>query len=967
MPCRLEVTLKENISDITGQQLKERATALGIKLDAVHFIECYNIDAELTEEELKLLGREVFTDRITQDFFYNKPAFEYAWRIEIGLLPGVTDNVGKSASAAIADAIGKNVNVYYSRMYALIGSVDEKSCEKVAEMLHNKLIERCIIHLPLRQTTPYLPKVDLKEEPKVERISLRISKARLEQLIRERLLALSVKEFKIIRSYLRSPRILAARKKVGLDTRITDVELEAIAQTWSEHCKHKIFNAMIAYYDENGEKHPIDSLFKTFIAGATNSIHKPYIVSVFSDNGGIIKFNHEWDIAVKVETHNAPSALDPYGGALTGILGVQRDVLGTGIGAMPIANMDMLCFGPLDTEEVPTGVLHPKRIFDGVVKGIEHGGNKMGIPTVNGSITFDDCFIARPLVYCGTVGIMPAAIEERKTSEKRIEPGWLAVMVGGRIGKDGIHGATFSSQQLESGTPQSVVQIGDPITQKKMLDFVLEARDRMLYEAITDNGAGGLSSSIGELAKLSGGCEIWLDACPLKYPGLQPWEILLSESQERMTLAVRPEKLDALFALAKKHDVECTVVGKFTNSRYFHVLYRGETVAYLSMRFLHEGMPQLKLTARWERRIFKEPKITETDLGGILCRLLETPNIASKEFVIRQYDHEVKGQSVVKPLMRGPNDGAVIKPLFNSDEGLVIAHGICPKYIQDTHTMAALAFDEAVRNAIAAGAEFGYLAALDNFCWPDPVKCEKTPDGEYKLAQLVRSCTSIYNCALAYSIPFISGKDSMKNDYYTHDGKYSIHPTLLITIIGKLHNIDRAMTVDFKQPGDIIYVLGVTRDEMGSSEYYRLFGGIGNNPPKVRLEENRLLYSALSKAITDGIPASVHDVSDGGLAVALAECTFGCLLGAEIDIDALPRETEKEDVLFFSESAGRFIVSVPKERTDAFEDAMKGTAFAAVGRVRGDKRFIIKRGEEVLINEEVGRLKERWQHFSRLL
>lgn len=964
MPRRLEIGIKENISDVVGERVKAKVEKeLGIKLDRCHFIECYNIDAELGDQDMEFLGKEVFVDSVIQEYSYSKTLHEYAWRLEIGFLPGVTDNIGKTASEAIKDALGKELKVYYSRVYAILGNLDEDACQKIGSTLHNGLVERCIIHEPLKSTPPYLPKVKLEEEPRVEKISLRMSKARYELLNKERLLALSPTELRIIYSYLNSDKVLAARKKVGLDGRVTDVELEVLAQTWSEHCKHKIFNALITYH-ENNEKHAINSLFKTFIAGATEKIQKPYIVSVFKDNGGVIKFNHDHDIAVKVETHNAPSALDPYGGALTGVLGVQRDILGTGLGAMPFANMDMLCFGPLNTapENIPKRVIHPKKIFEGVTKGIEHGGNKMGIPTVNGSIIFHDGFIARPLVFCGTVGILPSQIKGRKTSEKIIEPEWLAIMVGGRIGKDGIHGATFSSQQLHSGVPQSVVQIGDPITQKKMLDFILEARDNLLYEAITDNGAGGLSSSIGELARYSGGCEIWLDKCPLKYPGLHPWEILVSESQERMTIAARPENMQELETLAKKHDVEITVVGKFTNSKKFHATYNNTTVAYLGMKFLHEGVPQLKLGARWERREFSEPNISETDPAAILLKLLASPNIASKESVIRQYDHEVKALSAIKPIMVGPSDGAVLAPVYNCKEGIVIAHGICPKYVQDSQDMAALAFDEAVRNAISTGAKFGYLAALDNFSWPDPILSEKNPDGEYKLAQLVRACISLYNSALGYGIPLISGKDSMKNDYHIDGRKFSIPPTLLVTIVGKIDDVNRAMTIDFKNPGDAIYVLGVTKEEFGGSEYYSLFGAVGNKNPKVSLSENANIYRALSNAIEEGLVASAHDISDGGLAVALAECTLGKEISAEIDVSKLIKRTDSEDALLFSESAGRFIVSVREEHAAAFEKIMKDVPCARVGRVRADKRFIIKSGEEIFINESIENIKAAWKN-----
>ena len=959
MKQRLELTVKNSVRDVQGEQLRGSIKeSLGMDLDC-RFIDVYNIEQELPEEEMLAIGREVFSDEVAQNYSIGEPIFRNTWRIEIGMLPGVTDNVGHTASQAIKDKLGKDVTVYYSRMYSVKGA-DEELCERIAGLIHNPLVEKFILHPPGKEPEPYLPVVSIRHEPQTQKISLHMSPQRFKALAKEKLLSLNIDEFQAIKKHFKLAKTIAARKKVGLDNKITDVELEAIAQTWSEHCKHKIFNAMINY-EEEGDSHAINSLFRTFIAGATEQVKKPYIVSIFKDNGGIIKFNHEYDIAVKAETHNAPSALDPYGGALTGVLGVQRDIMGTGLGANPIANIDVLCFGPLDADDVPKGVLHPKVIYDGVVKGVEHGGNKMGIPTVNGSIVFEKEYTCRPLVYCGTIGLMPSRIGDRITSEKKIEPGYLAVMVGGRIGKDGIHGATFSSMHIDSSVPQSVVQIGDPITQKKTLDFLMEARDRRLYEAVTDNGAGGLSSSVGEMAQFSGGCEIYLDRCPLKYSGLDPWEILVSESQERMSMAVPPEHTDKIMELAKSHDVEATVVGKFTDSGKFHVLYKDETVAYLDMKFLHDGLPQMKLKASWKKLLFPEPLIGEFDITDVLLRLLSSPNITTKESVIRRYDHEVKGQSVIKPIMLGPSDAGVIRPLYNSNEGLVISHGICPRYVQDGYVMATMAFDEALRNAIAAGARFGYLACLDNFSWPDPIQSNRTPDGEYKLGTLVRACLGMYDCATHYNVPIISGKDSMKNDYYTGQRKYSIPPTLLVTMVGKLNNIENAMSSEFKVPGDYIYVLGTTKDELGGSEFYRLFNGIGNNPPELDWDEHIPVYKALSSAIEEGVVASAHDVSDGGLAVAFAESALGIGFGAEVDLEDVPAKTGKIEALMFAESSGRFVVSVSPENVKKFEYLMRGTVFKKVGRVRGDRRFLIKKKDEIIVNEPIEKIKQAYE------
>ncbi len=962
MEQRLEITYKDSVRDVAGEQLRNSVKqALGIDVEC-RSVDAYNLSEKLSDEDMLSLASDVFRDEVAQDYSFREPLFRDWWRIEIGFLPGVTDNVGHTASIALSDRIGRQVTVFYSRMYAIKGKFDMPHLQQIAAMLHNPLIEKFNSYQPGEEPAAYLPLVKIPHEPAVQKITLHMSEPRFEALARERMLALTGEEFRAIKKYFKQPEFIEQRKAVGLDNKITDVELEAIAQTWSEHCKHKIFNALITY-EEEGEKHAINSLFRTFIRGATEQVRKPYVVSVFHDNGGIIKFNHEYDIAVKVETHNAPSALDPYGGALTGVLGVQRDILGTGLGANPIANTDVLCFGHLDAgkDDVPPNVLHPRVIYDGVIKGIEHAGNKMGIPTVNGSITFDRSFTCRPLVYCGTIGLMPSAIDGRRTSEKTVRPGYLAVVVGGRVGKDGIHGATFSSMQIDSSVPQSVVQIGDPITQKKTLDFILEARDRRLYEAITDNGAGGLSSSIGEMAQFSGGCRIYLDRCPLKYAGLDPWEILLSESQERMSIAVPPDKLDQLRELAKVHDTELTVVGEFTDSGKFHVLYKDETVAYLDLEFLHEGVPQLKLKAAWKKLLFPEPEIPLHNPGEVLMALLRSPNITTKESVIRRYDHEVKGMSVIKPIMLGPGDGAVIRPLYNSNEGLVISHGICPRYVQDGYAMASLAFDEAVRNAIAAGARFGYLACLDNFSWPDPVVSEKTPDGEQKLGSLVRSCIALYDCATAYGVPIISGKDSMKNDYYDGKNKYSIPPTLLVTVVGKIDHISNSMSSEFRDAGDYLYVVGTTHDELGGSEFYRLFNGIGNNPPVLRQDEHIPVYRAHSDAIAEGAVVSAHDISDGGIAVAFAESALGRLVGAELDLGSISRTTEDPDALLFSESPGRFVVSVHPDRIARFEEIMKGLPCSRAGRVRGDHRFIIRKEDRLLINEEIEKIKQSYE------
>ena len=975
MASRIEVGFKKGIKDALGDSTRKRIVEdLHINVENVRTLDVYTIDADISNEQIKVLGEELFADPVIQEYSHKPLAKDFSWLIEVGFKPGVTDNVGATAKKASEDILKTTIKgVYFSRQYLINGKITKEDADKIAGgLLANTLIERWVIinskdwdkqkdaHLPL-------PIVKGKHKPAVVELDLNTSDKKLKELSTQRLLALNHGEMIALQEYFNTEKTRAQRKDFGL-TLPTDVEIEVLAQTWSEHCKHKIFNSQITYSDDKGSL-VINSLFNTFIKRATKEINKPWLVSVFTDNAGVIKFNDEYNLVMKVETHNTPSALDPYGGAITGIVGVNRDPMGTGIGARLIFNTDVFCFAsPFYDKELPPRLLHPKRIFEGVRRGVEHGGNKSGIPTVNGCIVFDVRYLGKPLVYCGTGGIMPSMINGKPSHLKEIHSGDLIVMTGGRIGKDGIHGATFSSLQLDEDSPVTAVQIGDPITQKKMLDFLLEARDKGLYGSITDNGAGGLSSSVGEMAQLSGGCLIELDKCPLKYPGLDPWEILVSESQERMTLAVSPEKIDEILALAKTRDVEATVIGTFTDSDKFHVKYGDRNVAYLDMEFLHNGLPTMKLNARWIQRKFEEPVLGVVDLTAALKNLLSRLNICSKEYVIRQYDHEVQAGSVIKPLTGdGPSDAAVIRPLLDNMEGVVVANGICPRYGDiDTYHMTACAIDEAVRNHIAVGGSFDHLAGLDNFCWCDPEKSEKTPDGEYKLAQLVRANMALYDYTKAYGVPCISGKDSMKNDYQIGGRKISIPPTVLFSTIGKIEDVRKAVTMDVKHPDDRVYVLGMTKDELGASEYYASLGFIGNDVPRVNASSARKLYIALEKAINSGVVASCHDCSDGGLAVALAESAFSGDLGMTIELTKVPVENiKRSDTILFSESQSRFVVTVTPGNVKRFEALMKGNVFADVGAVTAQLNFSVMDGEKVVLSEGIDVLKDAWQKTLR--
>ena len=988
MAISIEVGVKPHLPDPAGSGCAGRIRAhLGLEVQAARLWRVFTIDAPLSRQEAVRAARELFCDPVVCDWRLSAPHAEgglsatgFDWSLEVGLRPGVTDNEGRTAREALTYLLGRDVGpVYASSRYLLRGRLSSEEVERIAlGLLCNPLIQHYRL-TPLEGRNPeggepYVPRVVSRHRPQVEEFDLERPVGELLKLSAQRLLALDAFEMLVLQGYLRRPEVLSQRAKLGLGPRFTDVELEALAQTWSEHCKHKIFNATITY-EEDGRTETIESLFDTYIRGATARVRaalgsRDFCLSVFRDNAGVVRWTEGWNLAFKVETHNSPSALDPYGGALTGIVGVNRDPFGTGLGCRLIFNTDTFCFAPPDfAGELPPRLLHPRRIYDGVREGVEHGGNKSGIPTVNGSIVFDERYLGKPLVYCGTGGLAPAEVAGRPQHLKRARPGDAIVMCGGRIGKDGIHGATFSSEELHEGSPAAAVQIGDPITQKRMFDFLLLARDRGLYSSITDNGAGGLSSSVGEMAREAGGAELDLTCAPLKYPGLDPWEILLSEAQERMSVAVPQERLAEFLELAARMQVEATELGRFTGSGLFHVLYEGRTVACLELAFLHEGLPVKRLVARWRPPQHEEPAFAPpADLSAELHKLLSRLNICSKESVIRRYDHEVQGGSAVKPLVGsnedGPGDAAVLRPLLESMAGVVVSSGICPRYGDiDTAAMAECALDEAVRNAVAVGADPESLSALDNFCWPDPELSEKCPDGDYKLAQLVRACRALHDVCVAYRVPLISGKDSMKNDYLIAGRRISIPPTLLISVAGRVDDVRRAQTMDFKRAGDVIYVLGMTRPELGGSEYFAARGLVGNRVPRVRAADNHRLYLALHQALERGLVRSAHDCSDGGLAVALAESAFAGGLGAEVDLRLTPHEEiERDDHLLFSESAGRFVVSVAPEHCAEFERVMAGCALDRAGVVRpGGRLEITGLSGRLVISADIFSLKEAWQ------
>ncbi len=1002
--------------------------AVPANVQAVTIGEVYIVDgvANLEPETVE----RAFCDTVCQVIEVDEPVevkpsrsgVRPGWRylIEVAYRPGVTDAVALTAREALELELGGPLPAgavvqTARRYYIACGLLKDHELTAVCEALHNPLVQQATV-LTLsdwgegaRPPARYPTAGDdhTAGAGSVERYDLAaMNPGALAELSRRRLLALSGAELEACAEYYRRPEVRAEREAAGCPAEATDCELEMVAQTWSEHCKHKIFAAEIDYHDDEAagggvsENRPqrIDGLFDTYIKATTELLGagRDDLLSVFHDNSGVVAFDDRHVLCFKAETHNSPSALDPYGGAITGIVGVNRDIIGTGRGARPIFNTNVLCFGEPDTPagRIPAGLMHPRRILAGVHAGIVDGGNQSGIPTVAGAFVFDESFTGKPLVFCGTGGVMPREVDGRPSHEKAIKPGDRAVMVGGRIGKDGIHGATFSSLALDETSPTSAVQIGDPITQKRMLDFLLEARDRGLYRSITDNGAGGLSSSLGEMARDSGGVHVELDHCPLKYPGLEPWEIWVSESQERMSLAVAPEHLDALLDLAGRRSVEATAVGTFTDSGFVELLYGGVRVGYMRLAFLHEGLPRMRLSARWvspAARGYAEPAraaaspAADHELREILCVVLADPNVASKEALVRQYDHEVQGGSVIKPYLGvetdGPGDGAVLRVEYNARRGLSVTHGICPWYGDyDTQRMAAAAVDEAYRAHIALGGDPDRAYALDNFCWPDPVQSESTPDGEYKLAQLVRACRGLHDTCTAYNLPLISGKDSMKNDATLGGRKVSVRPTLLVSLMGIVPDIAAAVSSDFKSSGDLLYLAGLTRGELGGSVYARRYGVTPEPSPAVEPDTALPVYRALAAAAQQRLVASMHDLSDGGVAVAAAESALAGRLGATLELAAVPlgdrfagrlagaqagqerAASELADAasplrdhlarLLFCESASRILVSVALEHTAEFESLTAGLPVACIGTVHSLPRLeITYRGKRVLALE----------------
>ncbi|HQJ55667.1 MAG TPA: AIR synthase-related protein, partial [Planctomycetota bacterium] len=873
----------------------------GAVVEDLRLVDNYTVVKDLAPDELERV-RAMLTHPVTEESAADRPLLppRFDWSFEIAFLPGVTDNVGRTAREGIGDLLGApfapGEDVYSSQTTFLAGRLARGQVDAIAAAFANPLIH----HIQVRSAeeeragaaAPYIPRVALPAPAEVAVVDLDLPEEELLRLGREGIpdprggrrgpLALDRDSLLAIRAYFRRCGRMP-----------TDIELESLAQTWSEHCKHTIFAAALDEVE--------DGLYATYIKGATAAIRAAkgkddFCVSVFRDNSGAIAFDDEYLVTDKVETHNSPSALDPFGGAVTGVVGVNRDAIGCGLGAKPIANRYGFCLAPPDDPRLlfrdkacTEPLLSPRRIMDGVIEGVNVGGNCSGVPTPQGFVCFDPRYRGKPLVFAGTVGLMPRTSAGRPSHLKAARPGDVIVMVGGRVGRDGIHGATFSSEALSSGSPATAVQIGDPITQKKFSDAIIkEARDAGLYNSITDNGAGGLSCSVAEMARECGGCVVELDRVPLKYPGLEPWQIWISESQERMTLAVPPDKLDAFTDLMARRGVEAAAIGCFEASGRCRVRWHGAVIMDVDLDFLHDGLPRKRLASKAPPRPAPdEPDTLPADLGAALLGVMARRNIASYAFISRQYDHEVQGGAVLKPLVGTGEVNAratVVRPLLDRRRGIVLSQALFPAYGDlDPYAMAACAVDAAVRQAIAAGGTLDRLALLDNTCWCSSYE----PERLWQLKEAIRACRDF---AVAYGTPFISGKDSMFNDFagFAPGGTpvaISVPPTILISSLGIVEDVARCVSADFKAPGDLVYLLGATRAELGGSEFLAWWGAARRGRPylgsvvPVPSARSASLYRAYERAAAGGLVTSAEAPGLGGLGAALARQAIAGGLG----------------------------------------------------------------------------------------
>jgi len=1000
---RIEVRPAADEPDPLGEAACRDAAEILPGVSAVHSARVFLIEGQLTPGRVQAITDELLADPVSQTATVGV-SDAAGPVVEVHYLPGVMDPVAQSTRDAILEMLpdldAEHLQVRTGFRYDVDsrGDLTDVQLHQFAErFLANSVIQA--IH-----EQPYQPDRFVDTQPytlNVTHVPIReLNSDELKKLSRDGHLFLSLDEMLAIQQYYRD----AEREP-------TDIELETLAQTWSEHCVHKTLKSRIRYKSDDGGQGSaihfagrpghtvhddgsvtIDNLLRSTIAAATKQLMSEelegWCVSVFEDNAGIVKFDNEDGVCIKVETHNHPSAIEPYGGAATGIGGCIRDILGTGLAAKPIANTDVFCVANpgIKPEDLPKGVLHPKRVLRRVVDGVRDYGNRMGIPTVNGAVWFHDNYLGNPLVFAGCIGIIPL---DKCFGNAR--PGDRIIALGGRTGRDGIHGATFSSAELTDTHADEfshAVQIGNAITQKKVMDVILQARDHQrgcLFHAITDCGAGGFSSAVGEMGEKVGAA-VTLETAPLKYDGLSYVEIWISEAQERMVMAVAPENLQALRELCESEDVEMCDLGEFglhddKSEPQLALTYKGTEVGRLSMHLLHDGIPTPVREATWKSDAETKSQSDEVrsssgsnttsslshSVSSSLLGLLSHPNIASKHWIVKQYDHEVQGASVVKPLVGpqqdGPSDAAVLRPKLSSDRGIAIASGLATGLGEgtastqgDAYHMVLAAIDECVRNAVCVGADPKRIAILDNFCWPS---C----DDPQQLGSVVRAAEACYDGALAYRTPFVSGKDSLNNQFTTDDGKViTIPPTMLITGLGIVDDVARCVTMDAKAVGNVLLIVGTTTAALGGSHLQMIDAKscVANDELSVvDLEAGPRNARAVASLIAEGLVAAAHDCSDGGLLVAAAEMAFAGRVGLDLDVAALPTTGDVDDnAKCFAETPSRYLLEVAPENTGDVQSKLQeaGAPFAVIGAFAEHNRLTLGNA----VDESLDELRDLW-------
>ena len=976
MLWEVDVHPREEAADHAARAVVAGARELGIPgCSRAKTAAGWLIEGSLSRDDVERLAAEVLADPVTESFTLDEAgagplcAGPADLPTIVHVLPraGVTDPAAQSAHEAFGLLGIRPTAVRSVRKYWLPRLPEADAARLAWKLLASEAIHDVVVGpLPLRSLAGGRPWQFVRDTVRLAGLD----DAALATLSRDRCLALTVRELHAIRDHFQS---------LGRDP--FEIELETIAQTWSEHCCHKTLGSGIDHVGPAGAAR-YDNLLKETVFAATRKIRealgsRDWCVSVFRDNSGVVRFDGDHDICVKVETHNHPSAIEPYGGAATGLGGVIRDVLGTGLGARPIANLDVFCVGDPDTPAaaLPPGVIPPRRLLAGVVAGVRDYGNRMGIPTIAGAVAYDPGYLGNPLVFCGTVGIMP-----RGNAEAAVHKGDLVVVAGGRTGRDGIHGATFSSIELSTASESQsggAVQIGHAINEKILTDFVLEASRQRLFNAITDCGAGGLSSAVGEMAATLG-AEVDLDRAPLKYDGLSATEVWISEAQERMVLAVPPASWLQLAAVAAAEGVEATAIGTFTGSGRIVLRWQGAVAGELDCGFLHEGRPKQRLRSRFTAAV-AEPAIWSgkadgaAAVGACLLDVLRLPDVASKEWIIRQYDHEVQGCSVLKPLLgpgAGPADGTVVRGVLGRDRGIVLGVGLRHRLGRiDPYQMAAGGIVEAIGNVVAAGADPDRIALLDNFCWGDTRR-------EESLGTLVEACRACHDMALAFMAPFVSGKDSLNNVFAWTDAagrqqELSIPPTLLATAVGQVNDVRGVVSPDLKGAGNRLAIVGATRADLVGTQL-ELTGRVrGGGLPTVEPAACRAAWAALAAARSAGLLAACHDCSDGGLAAAVAEMAIGGGRGARIELALVPRAGTgpfPDLALAFAETPGRFICEVRPEHGPAFAaqmDRMAGVAWGWIGTVAAEPVVEIVATDGSLDTLPVDRLAAAWRREDR--